>query len=233
VAITPSLTYAEYARRGFFELVWVAGLTLPLLLVLDRLRPDDRAVELLFRALAGVTILLLVVVMISAVQRMRLYVDEFGLTELRLYPTAFMVWLAIVFAWFAATALRGQGRRFAIGAVCAGFATLLGLNLLNPDAFIARANLERTASSRPVDLGYLFSLSGDAVPMLIDALPTLPARGAPAAQILSRWTPPERRDWRTFNWGRDTAWAAVNRNYERLLEMAPSIRRDQERPQRR
>ncbi len=222
IAITPNLTYSEYARRGFFELVWVAGLALPLLLALDALRRvDDRANERIFRVLAGIMIVLLLVVMVSGVQRMRLYVEEFGLTELRLYPTAFMAWLAVVFVWFSATALRGQSRRFAIGAISAAFATLLGLNLLNPDAFIARMNIERTATSRPVDVDYLFSLSADAAPLLIDALPTLPGNPRDNARwVLNRWTPPDHPDWRTYNVGWDAAWEAMKRNGDHLVEKA-------------
>src|SRR2546430_7109132 len=49
--------------------------------------------------------------MASALQRMRLYVAEFGLSEIRLYATAFMIYLAGAFAWFAWTVLRGHWRR--------------------------------------------------------------------------------------------------------------------------
>ena len=82
------LTYAQYARHGFFELAAVAVLVLPLLLGADglfrRTRPSH---ERLFRLLAGVLLLLLAVVMASALQRMRLYEHEYGLTELRIYVT--------------------------------------------------------------------------------------------------------------------------------------------------
>ena len=83
-----SLTYAEYARHGFFELVAVAALVLPLLLLADWMRRRDRGrQDVLFRVLAGALIVLLFVVMASALQRMRLYQREYGLTELRVYVT--------------------------------------------------------------------------------------------------------------------------------------------------
>jgi hypothetical protein len=225
VAITPDLTFAEYARRGFFELVWVSGLALPLLLLLDALRKRARDEDRLFRVLSAATTVLLFVVMVSAVQRMRLYVDEFGLTELRLYPTVFMAWLAIVFVWFGATVLGGDSRRFAFGAIVAGFATLAALNALNPDALIARVNLERPATARAVDLDYLLSLSADAAPVLVDALPTLPEseHQRAADRLLTRWLPLEHPDWRTFNAGRDAAREALNQNRDRLFELASPI----------
>src|SRR5205085_5750237 len=117
VAQVAGLTYAEYARRGFFELVWATALVLPLLLALHwLLRTDDRAAQRIFRALAAAQLVLLFVVIASALTRMRLYQREYGLTELRLYTTAFMGWLALVFVWFAATVLRGARERFACGA---------------------------------------------------------------------------------------------------------------------
>src|SRR3712207_9305529 len=86
VAATAGLTYAEYARRGFFELVTVTALALPLLLIAHwLLRTETRAHERLFKALARIMVVLLFVVVASALQRMYLYQQEFGLTELRLY----------------------------------------------------------------------------------------------------------------------------------------------------
>ena len=145
-----SLTYAEYARHGFFELVAVAALVLPLLLLADWLRRRDRGrQDLLFRALAGALIVLLFVVMASALQRMRLYQREYGLTELRLYVTGAMIWLAVVFVWAAATVLRGRRQLFAVGALVSGFAAIIAMNVVNPDALIARTNLDRPRLDLP------------------------------------------------------------------------------------
>src|SRR3989442_918343 len=88
---TTGLTYAEYARRGFFELVAASALVLPILLAADwAVRNEAPQQRRTFRSLAGLLILLLAVVMASALERMRLYVDQFGLSEVRLYATAFM-----------------------------------------------------------------------------------------------------------------------------------------------
>ena len=152
VVLTPGLTYSEYARRGFFELVAVAALVLPLLLtahwLLDKQKPES---ERAFRWLAGTQIMFLFVIMASAFQRMRLYQREYGLTEQRLYPTAFMGWLAIVFVWFVVSVLRGRRERFAFGALAAGFAVILALHALNPDDLIARVNTNRRDATVPFD----------------------------------------------------------------------------------
>ncbi len=208
IATATGLTYAEYARRGFFELVTVGALVLPLLSGADwLLRNESREHQRTFRQLAVVLLLLLTVVMASALERMRLYVGAFGLSEIRLYSTAFMLYLAGVFAWFAWTTLRGQRRRFAFGALIQGFAVLGGLHLVNPDALIVRTNLARPPAERPFDGWYAASLGADAVPALLDALPRLDgrARCSVAAGLLDQRAKLERDDWRSWNLARAQA----------------------------
>lgn len=217
---TMGMTYAEYARHGFFELVAVAALVLPMLLAAHWfLRKDRPRNERIFRALAGALILLLFVIMASAVQRMRLYQQEYGMTELRLYTTAFMGWLAVVFVWFGLTVLRGRRKAFAFGAMSAGFALVLSLLILNPDALIARTNTARAMQGRALDAAYAGSLSADAVPTLVRALTSpgsesmgLEARRKLSADILRDWCPGQDNDWRTWSLGRARAFHAVKEN---------------------
>ncbi len=226
-----NLSYAEYARRGFFELVTLAALVLPFLIFMHwLLKKDDPRSERLFRLLSGGVIALLFVIMASALYRMRLYQIEFGLTELRLYTTAFMGWLAIVFVWFMLTVGRGTLRadRFVFGALASAFAVLLALNVLNPDDFIVRTNAGRVAAANPFDASYVVGLSADAVPALIAALPTMQPKDqcVTAARILERWMPPEkgtplqRFDVLTWNLDRSLAWQAVNVNWSYLQSVA-------------
>jgi hypothetical protein len=216
---TSGLTYAEYARQGFFQLVVASGLTLPVLLGADHLVRGETPDHLrIFRGLAGVLLVLLAVVMASALERMRLYVGAYGLSEDRLYATAFMIYLVGVFAWFAWTVLRAQGTRprFAFGALIQGFSVLAGLHILNPDAFIVRTNLQRPAAERPFDAKYATLLGADAVPPLLDALPNLSAddRCLVAQRLLASWN--SEADWRTWNWSRSRARRLVQ---ERAVEL--------------
>ena len=206
------LSYAEYARRGFFELTWVAGLSLALLLLADwLLDAKDRRGVRAFRLLAAVMLVLLGVIVASALFRMRLYVAAYGQTELRLYVTAFILWLAIVFAWFAATVLRGRRAQFAAGGVGTGLAFIVILNLLSPDAVIARFNLARAGSAARFDAAYLGALSADALPVVFATLPALPAvqQCAVIRALHERWKGPRgERDW---NLSRAAAAAEIAR----------------------
>lgn len=223
VQSSTGLTYAEYARRGFFELVTVAALVLPLLLGIHwLLRKDNPIHERIFRVLAGAQLVLLFVIMCSAVARMRLYQSEYGLTELRLYTTAFMGWLGLVFVWFAATVLRGQRERFACGALIAGFVMIGTLHVINPDALIVRVNTAQAQAGRAFDANYASGLSADAAPALLEAMPTLTTdqRCVVALNLLNRLKVNERADWRSWNWSRAAFTRGAGRNASALHEDA-------------
>ncbi len=104
------------------------------------------------------------------------------------------------------TVLRGRVRRFAVGAVVAGFVATAALNAVNPDALIARTNL-----SRPhVDITYLSHLSDDAVPTLVDRSSELPAaQRTRLLSLLARRHRPQ-QSWLSWNASRRQARAALD-----------------------
>ncbi len=219
VQAVAGLTYAEYARGGFFELVTVAALVLPLLLIAHwLLRLEKPRNELIFRVLAGTMTLLLSVIMGSALRRMMLYQHEYGLTELRVYTTAFMGWLAMVFGWFVLTVLRGKRDRFAFGAVITGFLMIFGLMVINPDRLIVSKNVRHATDGRQFDAYYISSLSADAVPEIIASLPDLnyQQRCGLANRLLQRLTDEPDAGWRQWNWSRSKA-NRVLRDHETSL----------------
>jgi hypothetical protein len=225
VEVTPGLSYAEYARRGFFELVAVAALVIPLLLLADwavhRERPLD---ERVFRLSALVQLILLAAIIGSALYRMRLYQQAYGLTELRLYTTVFMGWVAVVLAWLAATILRGRRHRFAFGALVAGLVAAAGLNIANPQALIVRVNAERAAAGHSYDAAYAGRMSGDAAPALLATLPRLPGddRCRVAHRLLKEWLPARAGGWRTWNYGDARARRAVTHAAGQLRGVCPT-----------
>ncbi len=223
------LSYSEYARRGFSELVVVAALLLPLLLGIHWLlgnRLEGRPMRL-FQGLAGGSVAMIFVMIASALQRMLLYIEAYGLTELRLYTIAFMGWLAVLFVWFILTVLRGQRDRFVFGALVTSFVAIAGLHIANPDALIAATNITRAGSLNASDTSryraefdnyYVTTLSADAVPTILAALPALPNedRCVIARQLIDQWSSPTTVDWRTWNYGRWLAWQSVDANMGNL-----------------
>jgi hypothetical protein len=236
VQVTPDLTYAAYARRGFFELVFAVVLVVPILLaadwLLDRGNPRN---ALVFRVLAGVQIALVMAITASALQRLRLYYASYGLTEARLYAMVLLVWIGAMLIWFAATVLRARRDLFAFGALTSGLATIALLFIINPDAIIARTNVTRMASAdAPVrfDVAYATSLSADAVPVLIDALPALtPDVQCPLARrMLRRWPPDRERSIRNWNWSAARAGNAVRDHEAQLRSMVGPEQKCEPRP---
>ncbi|NND04663.1 MAG: DUF4173 domain-containing protein [Acidimicrobiia bacterium] len=160
--------YSTNARRGFFQLVIVAFLVLNVLLYFDWMTyRDDGRRSTAFDRIAIVLIALTALVMLSALNRMRLYVDEFGLTELRFYSTAFMLWLAFVLVWFIGTVLKNRHSVFAVGLFASSLLFVLGLNAINPDAFIVQANWQRHLEGSSFSDRYNSELSLDSMPTLV------------------------------------------------------------------
>jgi hypothetical protein len=202
----------QYARRGFFELVWVVALVVPMLLLLEWLVAKDRGLTL-FRGLAATQIALVLIIAGSAFYRMKLYRDEFGLTHLRFYTTAFMIWVAVLLGWFACTVLTGRRHRFAIGVFATGMAAVVALHAINPDNIIVETNIARTRTTQKAfDSNYTLDLSDDA------AATVLANADVVGPVVVDRFLRRHRpTGWRTWNMSRAKARAlvdATNRRYE-------------------
>lgn len=191
---------AQYARRGFFELVWVVALVVPMLLVLEWLVDKSRGFRL-FRALALVQVALVFVIAASALRRMQLYRDAFGLTRLRFFTTAFIIWLAALLVWFVCTVLTGRRHRFALGALATGMAVVVALHAINPDRIIVETNVERArAGQRAFDGTYAATLSDDAMPAIVEHA------GVVGPLVLKSFANRQRPvGWRTWNVSRALA----------------------------
>jgi hypothetical protein len=199
---TQGLSAATYARRGFFELSAVSMLVLPMLLTMHWVLNEKSATFVrVFKVLSGSLVMMLFVIMASAMHRMYLYQHNFGLTELRLYSSAFMVWLALVFVWFLKTVLFDKREQFTFGALASGFIIIVLLDFANPDALIVSMNTAKTTGSSIIDTTYLATLSSDAIPALIEVLPKLDDAGRRMISSTLEWRMKsiQARDWRSWN----------------------------------
>ena len=200
---TTGLTYSEYARQGFWQLIAAAVLTLAVVAAATVFaRPQTWAQRLLLRVLLGVLCALTLVVLVSALHRLRLYEDTYGLTRRRLLAEVFALWvgvlLVLVLAAGAARRVREQLPRVAVAVTAAG---LFAFSLASPDRVIAERNLDRWRATGEVDARFLATLSADAVPVLLE-LPQ-PLRGTAVARERERLARGE--PWHSANLSRRRA----------------------------
>jgi hypothetical protein len=168
-------TYAEYARRGFFELLAVALISLGLFYALSLFtKRESKAQRLRFSVLGLLLVALVGIILASAYTRLRLYELAYGFTTLRTLAHIAMIFVGLLLAVAAVLEITQRMDRAAFALIIALFAFGLTVNLLNVDAFIVRQNVARIlnptpeTADTPLDTGYLFTLSYDAIPPLVD-----------------------------------------------------------------
>ncbi len=167
---TAGVTYADYARSGFFQLLWVAGITAVVLILFSRITNlTEQTTKRAFQVLSLVAIGLTLLVVFVAFQRLRLYEEAYGFTMLRLYSHIFAVWIALIFLLLAADFCGlFRRRRWLVGATSvSAMAVLLVLNVVNPEALVVALNIDRAQATHKIDAQYLATLSNDATPALL------------------------------------------------------------------
>jgi hypothetical protein len=214
------LTYAEYARRGFFELVAVAALLLPVLLGVAWAMKREQSTVRAYRASAIILVAPLFAIMGSAVQRMLIYTETYGLTELRVYAVASLVLLAAVFVWLSVAVVRWRMDTFAPLALTLPVVAVVCLAFVNPDERIATTNLRRAAEGKPLDAEYLTGLSADAVPAILAGFDDVPPeqRCFVARVLIADWGSGD-DEWRSWNRARSEARQAL-RSHRAELQAA-------------
>lgn len=194
------LDHAEYARQGFWQLLWATLLTLLVIALALRWAPRGGSRDrTLVRAVLGALCVLTLVVVASALRRMDLYVDEYGLTRLRISVAAMELWLGVVLILILAAGVFGA--RFLPRAVAVSAAAgVLAFGLISPDGLVAEQNVQRfeAREGAGVDIDYLKDLSADAVPAL-DRLPE-PQRSC-ALRIIQREVLRADTPWYATSWG--------------------------------
>ncbi|MET8265108.1 DUF4153 domain-containing protein [Micromonospora arida] len=164
---TAGLTYAQYARGGFWQLLAVTALTLLVIAVAARRAPKaTRADRLLVRVLLGTLTALSLVIVASALYRMQVYADAYGATRLRLVVATMELWLGLLFFLVGVAVVRLRAEWLPRLVIGTAVLALLGLALVNPDRLIADRNVDRYLETGRLDVDYVSGLSADAVPAL-------------------------------------------------------------------
>ena len=160
---TVGLSYADYARSGFFELVAVAILVLGLIAAGVRwARAESPVQTLLLRGLLGLLCISTLIVLASALKRLGLYEEAYGFTRLRISVHATILLIAVFFLMLIVAGLSWRGDWLPRASAYLVGAALIAFSLINPDATIARENVQRFKETGRVDAQYLSTLSVDA-----------------------------------------------------------------------
>ena len=161
----PDYTYAEYARRGFSELIVVTVINLSILLIGLHFTKNDGKLDRLVLVLRCLLVLCTAIMLYSAHLRLKLYEEAYGYTYARIFAHTF---IGLLFVLFMLTLYKFWRREFPLlkAFAIAALLTYTTLNYVNVDAVIARKNVDRYFTTGKIDLDYLQELSYDAIPEL-------------------------------------------------------------------
>ncbi|MBE1590458.1 DUF4153 domain-containing protein [Nonomuraea angiospora] len=224
---TAGLTYAEYARQGFFQLVVVSVFVLGIVAVAGGMLKVERRERWLLAVLLGVLCGLTMVVLASALHRMNLYTEAYGLSRLRLSVQATVWWLGTLFALVllaGAARLLGRGSGWLPRTVV--LVTGLGLGafaIVNPDLQVAHTQVEVRGVTK-LDSDYLGDLGAEAVPAL-DKLPE-PQRSCVLADVVAANGLSRPDPWNGWNLDRARARAVLAaRPIDKSVQCPPAYSR--------
>ncbi|MDP3741366.1 MAG: DUF4173 domain-containing protein, partial [bacterium] len=217
-------TYADYARKGFFELIAVAAFSLFLVFAVERHVP--RVTEkhtASFKFLSAALILEVVLIMVSSFKRLLLYENVYGFTADRFYAHALTIGLGLIFLLLLYKILTDQKEnRFVFSSFVLTILFLIGLNLFNPDLFIAKQNIDqRLAQNEPgkLDTAYLQTLSTDATSQIVRLLDfpdiDIQYQYQVAFVLKSDRDNASGHPWQSFHFGRKKALSVIEANRSR------------------
>ncbi|MFI6772882.1 DUF4153 domain-containing protein [Nocardia sp. NPDC050412] len=162
---TANLTYAEYARSGFWQLSIVSILTLAVIAVVLRWATQECAADRAWlRILLSAIGVLTLIIVASALGRMWTYQQAYGFTVMRLLVEVCELWLGLVYLLMIAAVLRLDGTWLPRAAIGTAMSTLFALAVLNPEGLVAERNIDRWEHGGNLDTLYLSRLSPDILP---------------------------------------------------------------------
>lgn len=163
-------SYAEYARKGFFELILVTLINFVILLLsINFTKKDNKVINKIANISYSLLILFTFNMLFSANYKMYLYEKAFGFTRLRIFVQAFMILVGVILLIFLLGVWIKRIKIFKY-ALIATLIVYIGLNFINVDKLIAKNNIIRYEETKKIDIEYIKLLSYDAAPEIIKLL---------------------------------------------------------------
>lgn len=166
-SLQSGLTYAEYARRGFFELLAVTIINWTILITfLKLIKTENKPMKIVLKTMYSLLIILSGVMLVSAFQRLSMYEIAYGFTFDRVLAHSFMVFLIVIFAY---TFIRVwlEGLKIIHFYLIVGLLYYTGLNVIHMEKFIAEKNWERYEVTGKIDTYHLSTLKSAGLDVLL------------------------------------------------------------------
>lgn len=163
-------TYAEYARKGFFQLIWVTIFALILISVIFKIKKVKGNLQKnVIRFLGIFGLIELVPMLISSFYKLYLYEQEYGFTRLRIFSHLFVIFLLVLYIFYALKILQIiSEKRFLYTVLVYSITSLILVGFLNIDRFIVNMNANRYYQQDDIDVYYLSQLSYDSIPRQVE-----------------------------------------------------------------
>lgn len=162
------ISYAEYARQGFFQLMFVSVINISIILF-SKLYEDkeNKSNNKYVNIMSLIMIILTFIIIISSFLRMNMYESEYGYTLLRL-----LVYFALITESIALlpTCIYIFNSNFKITKyyLIIGIIAYVVLNYSNVDYIIAYRNINRYYETNKLDIDYLENDDTDNIQLLVE-----------------------------------------------------------------
>jgi hypothetical protein len=162
------LTYAEYARKGFFELMFVTMINLSItVLVLNFVDTAARLMKRMIQILLTTLVLSSAVMLSSAFMRLSMYEEAYGFTFIRLMAFSFMFFLGVIYMYTLFKIWIEKLSLFHFYFI-SSLLYYTGMNLIDVEKIVVTKNIDRYEQTGKIDPVYLNSLSYTGVLGLIE-----------------------------------------------------------------
>lgn len=164
-----SFSYAEYAREGFFQLCAVSVINLIVIIsVMAFMKRSANKSPTVLKVLCIFYSVFTLILISTAIAKMVMYIDCYGLTQKRIYASFLMIVLACIFVLIIVLQFVPKLKIIPLSLAIA-IVLFTALGLANVDKAIAKHNVDRYISGElaTVDVGALFDLGDAAVPEMV------------------------------------------------------------------
>jgi len=164
------ITYAQYARKGFFEMCAIAMINLGIVfLAMMIAKKENGKAAPGVRAVATFIAVFTLIIIATAISKMVLYIGAYGMTVLRLTTSAFMVFLSIVFVSVVLRIYVVKVNIVKTALIAAGCIVLI-LGTVNVNRVCAAYNYESYRNGRlpSIDLEALYGLGDEGIPYIVE-----------------------------------------------------------------